>query len=60
MAAPWRKVVSADRLKTSDSRSMTVLNRLECGHVLRFKGDAAWDAQYAEKRRCKECDRDPS
>lgn len=58
MAAPWRKVVSRDRLKTSNSRSLTVLNRLECGHVLRFTGEAAWDAQYAEKRRCKECDSD--
>lgn len=55
MAAPWRKVVRIERLPNW-GRLLVYSNILECGHSLTFKGEKAWDAQYAEKRRCKECD----
>lgn len=59
MAAPWRKVVRVDRTNRNDSRRLHIINYLECGHWLKYSGERAHDAQYAERRRCKECD-DPS
>lgn len=50
---PWRKVVRTERAKSLH----TIIRRnvLECGHVLTYKGEKAWDADLAKFRRCAQC-----
>jgi hypothetical protein len=50
---PRRAIVASSRAKT-DGR-MVVVNKLECGHSLRFTGEKAYEAKYAKHRYCREC-----
>lgn len=52
---PWRKVTEARKLHTNDLRTMVVHTKLECGHEITDRGDRAYDAKFAKKRRCKQC-----
>lgn len=49
--APWREVVLTQRNSSTGSAT----NHLSCGHQILFRGEAARQAQFAKRRRCKAC-----
>lgn len=54
---PWRAVTKAEKLPSISSRHHPTRLTLACGHTLLIRGEKAWDARYAKRKRCAQCAR---